>query len=127
MGIYSDDKSQTVEIGGQEFGVNVDYGLKYCDAAGNIYTFAVVDIDADGSGNHYNNVGENGKILNQLDGPEITGSTQLSLLTIAITLYNIQSFSRHIIYRLQYPPTYLQKSSNYFLFRWKLFIIIDPL
>lgn len=77
---YSDDATQSVEIGGQEFNVNVDYQLQYCDSAGNIYTFAVVDIDADNSGNHYNNVGENGKILIQTDGPEITSSTDLTLV-----------------------------------------------
>ncbi|MDD1793078.1 hypothetical protein LRP50_08050 [Enterovibrio sp. ZSDZ42] len=86
---YSDDQTQTVEIGGQEVGVNVDYGLKYTDSSGNIYTFAVVDIDEDNTGNHYNNVGENGKILIQLDGPEITSSTQLSL--VPNSYHNISS------------------------------------
>ncbi|MCC4797365.1 calcium-binding protein [Enterovibrio norvegicus] len=76
----SDDKSQTVDIGGQEYSANVDFSLKYCDSDGNIYTFAIVDIDADGNGHHYCNVGENGKILIQIDGPEITGDTDLSLV-----------------------------------------------
>ncbi|NGN96845.1 hypothetical protein G5S52_04010 [Grimontia sp. S25] len=75
---YSDDKTQTVELNGNEYDVNVDYQLKYCDSDGNVYTFAVVDIDADNNGSHYHNVGENGKILIQLDGPEITSSTSMS-------------------------------------------------
>ncbi|OEE67543.1 hypothetical protein A1OO_17510 [Enterovibrio norvegicus FF-33] len=86
---YSDDKSQTVEIGGQEYGVNVDFGLKYCDASGNIYTFAVVDVDTNGSGNHWGETGESGKMLIQVDGPEITGSTQLSL--VPNSYHNISS------------------------------------
>ncbi|MBE1274549.1 calcium-binding protein [Enterovibrio baiacu] len=77
---YSDDKSQTVTLNGQECDVNVDFQLQYCDAAGNVYTFVVVDVDSDGNGHHYNNAGENGKILVQTDGPEITSDTDLSLV-----------------------------------------------
>ncbi|WP_028024666.1 calcium-binding protein [Enterovibrio calviensis] len=77
---FSDDKTQTVDIDGQEYSANVDYSLKYCDSDGNVYTFAIVDVDSDGNGHHYCNVGENGKILIQIDGPEITGDTDLSLV-----------------------------------------------
>ncbi|NGN97046.1 calcium-binding protein [Grimontia sp. S25] len=77
---FSDDKSQTVSIDGQEYSANVDYSLKYCDSDGNVYTFAIVDVDSDGNGHHYCNIGENGKILIQIDGPEITSSTDLTLV-----------------------------------------------
>ncbi|MDD1780870.1 calcium-binding protein [Enterovibrio sp. ZSDZ35] len=88
---YSDDKSQNVEINGQEYGVNVDFSLKYCDSDGNVYTFAIVDVDLDGNGHHYSNLGENGKILIQIDGPEITSSTDLSL--VPNSFQNVSSLS----------------------------------
>lgn len=75
---FSDDQTQTIDIGGQQSNVNIDYTLKYCDPAGNIYTFAIVDVDTDGNGHHYHNLNENGNVLIQLNGPDITASTTLS-------------------------------------------------
>ncbi len=88
---YSDDSSQTVTYNGQTYPVNVDYTLIYCDAQGNYYKFAILDLDMDGTGNHYNNVGENGKLLIQLEGPEITAGTQLSL--VANSYQNLSSLN----------------------------------
>lgn len=77
---FSDDKTQTVDIAGQQSSVNIDYTLQYCDTSGNIYTFAIVDVDLDSNGHHYHNLSENGKILLQLDGPQISESATLSIV-----------------------------------------------
>lgn len=77
---YSDDKSQTVTIDGNTYSVNLDYTLKYCDSDGNVYQFAILDVDLDGNGHHYNNLNENGNLLLQLSGPDITDMTDLSLV-----------------------------------------------
>ncbi|MBE1275476.1 VCBS domain-containing protein, partial [Enterovibrio baiacu] len=76
----SEDKTQSITLDGEDYSVNVDYSLSYEDGAGNTYTFAVVDVDMNGDGSNAVSGTESGKVLIQLDGPEITPDTSLSLV-----------------------------------------------
>ncbi|WP_206748020.1 VCBS domain-containing protein [Enterovibrio norvegicus] len=76
----SEDKTQSIILDGEDYSVNVDYSLTYEDGAGNTYTFAVVDVDMNGDGSNAVSGTESGKVLIQLDGPEITPETSLSLV-----------------------------------------------
>ncbi|WP_039850579.1 VCBS domain-containing protein, partial [Grimontia indica] len=77
---YSNDSSQTIELNGVTYPANLDYTLQYTDAQGNVYTMAIVDVDTNADGNNYNAIPDNGKVLIQLDGPEITPDTTLTLV-----------------------------------------------
>ncbi|MEZ8026826.1 VCBS domain-containing protein, partial [Enterovibrio norvegicus] len=76
----SEDKTQSIILDGEDYSVNVDYSLSYEDGVGNTYTFAVVDVDMNGDGSNAVSGTESGKVLIQLDGPEITPDTSLSLV-----------------------------------------------
>ncbi|WP_232314385.1 VCBS domain-containing protein [Grimontia marina] len=76
----SQDATQTISLDGETYNVNVDYALTYKDTEGSTYTFAVVDVDINGDDSNAVNGTESGKVLIQLDGPEISADTSLALV-----------------------------------------------
>ncbi|WP_394208935.1 VCBS domain-containing protein [Enterovibrio calviensis] len=76
----STDSTQTIILDGETLSVNVDYSLQYTDTEGNVYTFAVVDVDTNANGTHSGENAESGRLLIQLDGPEITPNTSLTFV-----------------------------------------------
>ncbi|MDD1784385.1 VCBS domain-containing protein [Enterovibrio sp. ZSDZ35] len=88
---FTNDSSQSIELNGVTYPANLDYTLQYSDAQGNIYTMAIVDVDTNADGNNYNSLPDNGKVLIQLSGPEITPDTTLEL--VANSYNNIDSLN----------------------------------
>ncbi|WP_028021789.1 VCBS domain-containing protein [Enterovibrio calviensis] len=76
----ADDTNQFIEFNGQQYVANYDYTMEYTDNSGNIYTFAIIDIDLDGDGRHEDDSNEQGNIIVQLTGPEIQPGTQLDFV-----------------------------------------------
>ncbi|WP_283132166.1 VCBS domain-containing protein [Enterovibrio norvegicus] len=77
---YVQDTSQKVEIGGVMYNATYDYQLDYQDSSGNIYSFAVLDVDLDGDGSFRYDSNEQGKMIIQIDGPEITPGMSMDYL-----------------------------------------------
>ncbi|WP_017003863.1 VCBS domain-containing protein, partial [Enterovibrio norvegicus] len=69
---YVQDSSQKVEINGVLYTATYDYQLDYQDSSGNIYSFAVLDVDLDRDGGYEYDANEQGKVIIQIDGPTIT-------------------------------------------------------
>lgn len=77
---YVYDTTQKVEVNGVLYNVNFDYTIDYKDASGNVYTFAVVDIDYDNDRWHNADHNEQGNFLIQMSGPTITAGTKLAFV-----------------------------------------------
>ncbi|WP_407334250.1 VCBS domain-containing protein [Enterovibrio sp. 27052020O] len=69
---YVQDSSQKVEINGVLYTASYDYQFDYQDSSGNIYSFAVLDVDLDRDGGYEYDANEQGKVIIQIDGPTIT-------------------------------------------------------
>ncbi|WP_039849647.1 VCBS domain-containing protein, partial [Grimontia indica] len=77
---YVQDSSQKVEINGVQYTATYDYQLDYQDSAGNIYSFAVFDVDLDGDGSFKYDSNEQGRVIVQIDGPQITPGLTMDYL-----------------------------------------------
>ncbi|RXJ74001.1 hypothetical protein CS022_04945 [Veronia nyctiphanis] len=100
---YVIESAQKVEINGTQYTVQYDFNIQIQDASGNIYTFAVIDVDmnSDGYMGQSSSV-EDGQLIIQVDGPDVPLNTTLD--------YVVDSFDNSIdSYR--YEDLYAESSA----------------
>ncbi|WP_198159474.1 VCBS domain-containing protein, partial [Grimontia marina] len=79
-GRLNNDGSQSIELNGESYPVSVNATVQYTDAYGNVFTMAVLTVSVTQTGEYFGSKAEPTTMLVQIDGPNITSGTDLTLV-----------------------------------------------